>query len=344
MLRQVVLRLLESYFRHRWLYIFPFFLMTLLAGVYYFTLKPTFIARGVIYVQNDSLLTTLTDIYQNNPSFWISPSQITTNEINELKQTSSFLRAIIQKTDLEPQMNQGQEATQDMIEETQQDIWITSLGENQLVVNAAHEDPVIAFQLVDALISTYINWQINTQQTESEVAQAFFLNLVQEYEDKLLVTRDEMRAYLQEHPEPIRGERPGEEDLEIEHLQNAIDLAETRYANALNKLEDTQLAMAQVDADVRQSYLVIDAPTVPQEPEVSLKELAVKIAAFLAVGVFISAAGILGGAILDRSFRFPIDVQQRLELPVLAIIPDFTPVKQKSSLKTRLQRRKTKKV
>lgn len=325
MIRQIILRLFESYFRHRWLYLLPIGLMTVLAGVFYFTLKPTYIARGVIYVQSDSFLSSLTQLSQTNASFWVSPSQLATNEINELLQTSAFIRAIIQKTDLEPKMNEGTEVFLTMVEETRNDLWISSLGTNQILSNAAHEDPIIAYQLVSALMDTFINWQINTQQTDTEVAQAFFIDLVQKYEQDLTNARNILKTYLQDHPEPIRGERPGEERLEIEHLQNGIDLATARYANALNKLEDTQLAMAQVEADVRQTYLVIDAPTIPEKPEASLRELAMKIGAFIAVGILVSGGAVAGGAILDRSIRFPQDINQHLELPVLATIPDITP-------------------
>ena len=258
--------------------------MTVLAGIYYITLKPTYIARGVIYVQSNSFLNTLTQLSQNNASFWVSPSQIATNEVNELLQTSAFIRAIIQNTELEPVMDEGTEVFLDMIAETRDNLWVSSLGNNQILSNAAHEDPLVAYQLVSALMDTYINWQINTQQTDTEVAQDFFVSLVQEYEQDLANARNDMKTYLRDHPEPIRGERSGEERLEIEHLQNGIDLAEARYANALNKLEDTQLAMAQVEADVRQTYLVIDAPTVPEQPEMSLRELAMEVGAFISGG------------------------------------------------------------
>lgn len=325
MIRQVVFRLLESYFRRRWLYLIPIALMTVVAGVYYFTIKPTFIARGVIYVQSDSFLNTLTQLSQNNASFWVSPSQIATSEINELLQTSAFIRAIIQNTDLEPIMDEGTEVYLNMIGETRKNLWVSSLGNNQILANAANENPAISYQLVTSLMDTYINWQINTQQTDTEVAQSFFADLVQEYEQDLSNARNDMKTYLRDHPEPIRGERPGDESLEIQHLQNKIDLAEARYANALNKLEDTQLAMAQVEADVRQTYLVIDAPTIPENPETSLKELAIRLGAFIAVGVLVSLGAVAGGAILDRSFRFPSDVTQYLQLPVLAIIPDTSP-------------------
>ena len=226
MIRQVFLRVLESYFRHRWLYLIPLIIMIAAAGIYYFTLKPTYIARGIIYVQSDSFLSSLTELLPNNASYWVSPSQIATNEINELLQTSAFVRAIIQKTDLEPEMNQDLEVILEMIDETRQDLWIHSLGDNQLLANAAHEDPVIAYQLVSALMETFINWQINTQQTDTEVAQAFFIALVQKYEIVLLNARNEMRIYLRNHPKPVRGDRPGEEELEsfefVEQIEESL--------------------------------------------------------------------------------------------------------------------------
>lgn len=45
----------------------------------------------------------------------------------------------------------------------------------------------------------------------------------------------------------------------------------------------------------------------------------------MVAGVFLSIGAIVGSAIIDRSLRLPIDVSHRLELPVLALIPDVMP-------------------
>jgi hypothetical protein len=65
----------------------------------------------------------------------------------------------------------------------------------------------------------------------------------------------------------------------------------------------------------------------PVSPETSLRELAINATVFLAAGVVLTILGIVVGALLDRSFRFPIDVDHGLSLAVLASVPDTTPKK-----------------
>jgi hypothetical protein len=81
---------------------------------------------------------------------------------------------------------------------------------------------------------------------------------------------------------------------------------------------------------VRQTYILIDAPELPDKPEISTRQIAINLAVFLLVGIVLSSVAIVGSALLDRTFRFPFDVTQNLELPVLAAIPDITPAGRKS--------------
>ena len=60
----------------------------------------------------------------------------------------------------------------------------------------------------------------------------------------------------------------------------------------------------------------------PLTPERSLKEIFVTLAIFMMAGFGISVVGIVGGALLDDSLRFPIDVVYGLNLPVLTMIAD----------------------
>jgi hypothetical protein len=133
-----------------------------------------------------------------------------------------------------------------------------------------------------------------------------------------------MEAYLSTHLEPLKGERPVKEQLEIARLQTELDQAQARYTNALNKDEEALLAEAQTESDVRQSYILIDVPTIPEKPELSTKDLLLALGIFLFVGFFFSLLGIVGGALLDRSFHYPLDVWHGVNLPVLTMVPDMT--------------------
>jgi len=325
MLRLVLLRILESYFRHRWLYLLPIVLAGVMGAYYVMNEKPSYYAQGVLYVQNESYLASLTNVRDSSGSWWVTAAQTASQDLNELLKTDAFIRAVIQQTDLENKMDEGQTAVKTIIDETRKSIWVYPLGDNQIVVSATREEPEIAYQLVNAVVEGYLQWQINAQLAESETAQTFFNDVIKTYEEELTAAREEMKQYLETHPSPLRGDRPGAEQIEIDRLQSAIDLASTRYATALDKEESTRLAMAQIKSDTRQKYYLIDAPRMPDKPNASLKDKAIKGAIFLAAGVVLSVGAIVGAAVLDRSLRLPIDVSHRLDLPVLSLVPDAAP-------------------
>ena len=284
MVRLVILRLLESYFRHRWLYLLPILLLAVVGAITIQQEEKRYIAGGVLYVQQESFLATLTSVRDSSIAWWVTPAEATVNEFNDLILTNAFMRAVIQNTDLEENMSQGQTAIDETLQEARESIWIMANGENQVRINAAHEDPQIAFQLVNATLDNYIQWKINTDRVESEVAQFFFNDLTEQYRLELEAVRDELERYLIEHPAPLRGDRPETETLEIERLQSELQLAGTRHARALEKDENAQLALAQTESDIRQSYFLLDAPQVPDDPAVSLKDTAINLAIFLVVG------------------------------------------------------------
>ncbi|NLG71821.1 MAG: lipopolysaccharide biosynthesis protein [Chloroflexi bacterium] len=324
MFKLVALRLLESYFRHRWLYLLPIVLMTAAGVVFLLVDKPKYAAKGVVYVQAESFLAALNSIGPENTNWWSTPAQATANDVNELLQTDAFIRAVIQNTDLEKEMDGGPQVVEDVIEATRKNLWAVPLGESQVQINAAHEDPVIASQLANAVIQGYVQWKINSQRAESEAAQAFFSQLIVAYKAELDTAHQKLVDYLTAHPEPLRGERPVVEQIEIRRLENEIDMIAARYTSAVEKEEDAQLAMAQIESDTSQSYVLIDAPKVPMKPDRSKKKLAMTLGIFVASGGLLSLIAVAGGALLDRTFRFPLDVQNWTGLPVLAVVPDLS--------------------
>ncbi|MBE0697221.1 MAG: lipopolysaccharide biosynthesis protein, partial [Anaerolineaceae bacterium] len=163
MIRLVLLRFLENYYRHRWLYLLPTLIMIVVAAVSIATEKPQYISHGNVFVQKQSLLASLNSVRSNDNTWWVSPAQTTANEINELLRTDAFIRAVIHSTDLEAKMSQDTTSVEDTITKTRKNIWVTTLGDNQVQVNAGFELPQIAEQAVSAVIESYIQWQINGQ-------------------------------------------------------------------------------------------------------------------------------------------------------------------------------------
>jgi len=269
MLRLVILRLLESYFRHRWLYLLPIVLMTAAAIAYYLMIKPVFIARGVFYVQQESLLTSITSLRDAGYT-WETPAQNTSGEFSELLQTDAFVRSVIERTALEEEMSKGTEIVEETIENVRENVWLSTLGDNQIRVQARHESPILAQQLVAATFDTFLQWKINADRNEGQVAADFLVGLVADYKVELDNARQTLNEYLIAHPEPIRGDRPAIEELEIRRLESEITLAQDRYSSALDKDEDARLSVAQAANAIRQTYFLIDAPEIPTEPGTSL--------------------------------------------------------------------------
>lgn len=321
MIRLAILRFFESYFRHRWIYLAPIAIMICAAGGFVALSKKEYVSQGTLYVQKASLLSSLTQI-QADAFSWRTPTQIALNEINELLQTDAFIRSAIKKTDLEPKMAEGPDTVATTLQDVRSAMQVQLVGDNLIGFSAKTDNPKLSQQLASAMIDAYTQWKLNGDQQESVVAQSFFAQVIPPYQADLQRARDDLKTYLEAHPKPLRGDREPQELAEIAQRQAAIDLASKRLENAQDKEESAKLAQSQAESNVRQNYLVIDTPTLPTKPERSLKSIAISAGIFVILGILLSIAGVVGGALLDRSFRFSIDVRNSLELPILAIIPD----------------------
>lgn len=130
--------------------------------------------------------------------------------------------------------------------------------------------------------------------------------------------------------------------MEIARLESEIKRAEERVSETLKNEESARLALAKAESLTRQTYMVIDTPTESLD-EFSLRRLVTVIGIFTVVGLFLSAAGVVFGAVTDRTLRFPVDVRHALHLPLLATVamhPDDKPdSRQQAIADTRRARR-----
>lgn len=320
MVRIVLLRLLESYFRHRWLYILPVVIAVAAGGAYVATIPPEYTASGRLYVAQENLLANLTSS-NTGGSFWISAADATVSEIYELMNTQAFIRSVIQKTDLEQNMSAGPEAVYNTITYVRDIVSIQSAGDKLVDIAATGDDPNVVYQVVISMMDAYVQWKINSGYQESIAARSFFDNLMKPYQDEVEQSRSDLVAFLTSHPEPARGDRPPAEQMELDRLQALVQRAEDRLSSARDNEENARLAQVQSESVTKQTYMVIDQPQIPEEAKVSTKAIAMNLVIFMIVGIFLAIVGIVGGALLDRSLRFPIDVRHGLSLPVLAMIP-----------------------
>lgn len=319
MLRLILLRVLETFFRSRWTYLLTV-LLPLVAGVLFFVFVPAgYKVRGTIYVQRESLLTTLAS--DREVRQFTTPSQATLSEISSLLNTESFAVSVLQNTNLRDGLDQGPRAKDRLLEEYRKAMTILAEGSNIVVIGAEDPDPLVAQQLASETMNAYVRWRIDFERADSEAAQTFFADLIARYEDQLAESEQDLRDYLVMYPDPVRGARSSEEEFEIQRLQAAVDEAETRAQEARQKEEDARLALAKVNSNALQEYLVIDAPSVPNAPPSVVRRAALILGVFMALGLVLAVARLVLAIILDRSLYFPIDVQYGLKQTTLAMLP-----------------------
>jgi capsular polysaccharide biosynthesis protein len=319
MVRILLLRFLESYFRHRWLFLLPMVIATAAGVLFTLSAAPSYVARGRLYVEKESLLASLTST-TNDGAWWVTPAQATVNELSELVASQAFVRSVIEKTPLEEEMSANEVAMNQIFTFYRESVYFIASGDKMVEIGATTDDPALAQQFVVATMDAYVQWKLNADYQESVTAQNFFAELLQPYKDDVEAARSELVAYLRAFPEPVRGDRPADEQLEVERLRANLLRAEERLIAAQNNEENARFSQVTSESVTRQTYLVIDQPQVPATPEGSLRGLVQDLAIFAIAGVVLTVSGISAGALLDRSLRFPIDVRYGLSLPVLAMV------------------------
>ncbi len=319
MLRLAITRLFETYFRHPLLYLMPIALMLALAAAFAIIMPPKHESLGRLLIEKDTVLAALT-ASPNAAPVWRTPADVTASELNQLLVTEAFARAVIAKTPLQAGMSGTRRQQEQMLDNFRKAVSVRMLGDKVVEVSAKDESPETAQQIAAATLETYIQWQINKNYQESTVAQQFFANVIKPYQDDLQRARDALAGYLEANPAPRSGDRPAAEQVRIAQLQADIDRAEERVTSAMKNEESARLSVAKAESLTRQTYVVIDAPEVPED-RVQWGKIARNSAIFVAAGIALSLAALALATLLDRTLRFPIDVRHATGLPTLAVVP-----------------------
>lgn len=305
-------RLLDTYFRRPVLYVLPVVLFALVGGWYVASQEPEYSAYGVLNVEDATFLSTLTqvrgaEIGYNTPAGYYSA------QFNSLLQTDAFVSKTLERAGLRL----------DAVERREMRSMLGALasGDKLMHVWANHNDPQTAQELSQALIDTMIQWEIDTEIAQSSAAEGFLSPLTERYRTEVEDAHRQLEDYLLANPPPEGGTRPGSQQVVIDSLTAEISDANARYADAIAKEESARLATAQAEADVRNRFQILDPPETPKAPRNGLRAMVVGWLVFVAVGGVISVGLIAAATLLDTTVRDPRDLERRLGLPVLAVLP-----------------------
>lgn len=315
MSKYVVLRLLDSFFRHKLLHILPIVAFTALGAWYVVTQEVEYQAKGVLLVEDETLLTSLTEVGGDGGGFQ-APSERVSTEVNSLLQTDAFVTSVATTAGM------GPDVSPERIERIQASIGSYAVGENLVHIWSNDIDPERARAKAAATIESLIQFQIDTAVGDSDAAEGVLDPLMEQYRDDVTAAREALADYLQDNPVTDEQVRPSNEQFRIDQLTAALTKADARYTDALEKEESVRLAKTQAESAIEDRFQIVDEPRVPTSPLGRLRTRALALAVFMLVGGILGAASIVLGAVLDQSVRYPLDVTTRLGVKVLGVIPD----------------------
>lgn len=321
--RRLILRFSDNFFAHIWRNLLPLVFMVGFGIYYFFSSTPTYLSHGVLYVQDDSLLTTLTNVRSNN-YIWVSRGQTVIEQFDSLIQTDAFARAILQRTDWEAELQAGVPLGE-LLDAVRQNLWGEIKGEKHVHIVAQSDDPVIAYQLAEAAITLYRQWKVNLAVSDINNSVAFLESVMADYQAELISAETTLRTYLAEHPDPAFGlRRPAEESTQIEILRDDVSVAERRILETRAKIDLIKLDQSQALQEVENTYLLVDRPTLASQPEYTLAQRILVLLIFVGMGVLLCIAMGVGATLIDKTYRYPVDIHTDLYLPVLGRIPAAT--------------------
>lgn len=318
MIPSVVLRLLDSFFRHPILHLLPIVVAGAAGVAYVSSQPPEYRSVGVVLVDEETFLGEQLGVRGADLDFQ-TPAGRAANELGSLFSTDSFTSMVAMELGL---AEADERITSDEADELRSAVGSYTTGDNLLNVWAESEVPAEAQALASAAVRSYVQWQVDTEVGDSEAAEEFLATLVDEYALEVDRAEADLEAFLRDFPEPLVGDRSVIEQRDLDEFSSALERAEDRYQQAVDARAEAALATEQSLAEVNRRFRLIDEPLLPSRPTDGLRVAAVTVLAFLVLGGIATGATVVLGALLDTTVRFPGDVTRQLGLEVLSVLPE----------------------
>lgn len=312
-------RYIETLFRNRWRVLVPA-LCLLGSGLGLgLLLPPRHEATATIWTQAATYLDVPTA--QNQ---YLSPAEAERRRFGELVHTHAFATAVVDR------LPNAQTATdrerQAFTKRVQNDLEVLSTGDNTMEVRFRYTDATIALAVVDQSIAEYTRVTNETAALQAGEAIRFYREQVRMYEDEILPRSAlALAAYLEETPQAGQVGADGVPlDPQYALLEQQARADRAMYQDYQQRLNQVETQSQAVSTSQPVAFRVIDPPRVLANSGTSnlkLWALFAVLGAGLSVGYVLVFVGL--ATMLDSSLRTAADVQRVLDLPTLAMVPDY---------------------
>ena len=329
----LVIRVLETLFRHKFLIVLPTVLIPLIVGPIAVMTAPIFYETGAsVWVDRPSYLS----YYLTNTDDWngyLSPAQNQSARLNQLLRTNAFLIDVANRTSLAPltATPKGQQRIQRLI-------WsgfsMAPNGNNLLGLRFRAPTPQLSFEVLNAIVETFRDRTADDRVNQAGIAISFYETRQTTAEEELAKANDAMRRYIAANPrltaiDPDAGAAattasrlglpPSAVDPTLGALIRELDLRQKTAENVRAALEQSRLSAAAALEGQELGFQIVDAPRVPKEPTRQRRKALIYPAGGLIVGLGLSTTLLVFLVGADRSVRSEADLGP--DVRVLGAVP-----------------------
>jgi uncharacterized protein involved in exopolysaccharide biosynthesis len=326
---QLMVRLLETFFRHKVLILLPTFLIPLIVGPIAVLSAPTFYVSGAsVWVDKPTYLA-----YNDDWNGYLTPAQNQSARLGQLLRTSSFLVDVANRTSLAPltATSKGQQRIQRLIGSG---FSMAPNGNNLLVVQFRAPTPQLAFEILNAVVETYKDRTADDRVNQAGIATSFYESRLATAEQDLTKVNDDLKRYIAANPrltaiDPDAGAAattasrlglpPSAVDPTLGSLLRELELRQKAAEQMRTSLEQSRLTAAAALEGQELGFQIVDAPQVPKEATRQRRKALMYPAAGFLVGFGLSATLLVLLAGADHSVRSEADLGPNVR--VLGLVP-----------------------
>lgn len=335
-----MVRLLETFFRHRLLLLGPVVLVLVGATGWIFIQPPTYDSSVRVWVERQTL------VPDPNSNPYLTPAQEQAGVLTELLSTKYFDAKVGQRSPLGAALRDasahssggirtrlmrlvGLAGPPVQLTDSQVDDQVyTSILSSTLVVPTGPEiiqvtyragDPQMAASVAQAIVNQFMDETLTNQRVQAEAAVAFYTSQVNQSQADQATADKAVDEYLLANPSQRSANAIP--DARMLQLRRDDDAAHQRTQSVLDKLDQARLNRIALDQSGTAGVRVLDKAEIPSQPSSIKKVVLQAVGVGLVLAVLILVVGVLALTWLDSTIRRPQEVETILDLRPVGSVP-----------------------
>jgi len=310
-------KLLEAFFRHKLLVLLPTILIpSIVAPIALLTTPAYFLTSVGVWVDRPTYLD-----YKDGSSPWITPAQYQVGRLGELLRTRAFQVDVAQRTSLASLVGTPANEAR-LFDLFGRGASVGAAGDNVMVVQFQAPTAQVSYEVAQALVSAYQEKMAADQADQSGAAVQFYQSRVEQAQQQLARTSQDLRRYVAAHQDSISGAisagtDPGSMqplvpaallDPKLATLQSGVQSAQTDVNNAQSSLTQAQRDASAAMQGQQLRFQVLDPAQLPTAPTRQVKKMITYPIAGFVVGLALSGVLLVLLVATDRSVRSETDL------------------------------------